>query len=741
MGIKTEVAPGGLWRVETLRADLKAGLVMALAALPHTLPLGILVFAPMGPDYLTLGVLAGFWASVVGGLVAALAGGAPLQVGGPRSSVSLILTSVVAWLMAQPGLAGKPEWVLGFTFLTLFLAGMIQVGFGVLRLGAAIKYIPYPVIAGFMNGVAVLIVLGQLPTMLGLPLGTSWRVLIEAPAWQPLTATAALLTLAAIWAAQRWPQRLRLPPLVVGLLAGSVVFHLLAVAVPGAALGPETGPLPAALPLPQELAVWAGLPWQGEAWRILGHLLPSALLLATVGAIDALLSAVAIDSAANSQHDANRELIGQGLSNMASALFGGIASTGSPARGLANLQAGARTRLASASHAVWLLLFLLFLGDVLAHVPLAVLAAVMCMQSVGMLDSWSRQLVWKFASTPIHRKETGANLLVVAVVTGVTVTVGLMPAVGLGVVLSMLLFVTRMSKPMVRKVQDGRTRRSLRLRSPERMDWLAHEGSAIAVLELDGPLFFGTADRLRQTVAELPEAARYVILDCKRVDEMDSTGVHILAQMQKRLQGQGRTLLLAHMDPASQNGLFLTHMGMTDGGRWFSDTDSALEWAEDRVLAQRWLVAEDWAELPLAKMPMLDGLNGEQGQILAGFLTRRGFEAGQPLFREGDPGDSLFLIAQGLVSVRITLDRGRTRRVAAFGPGQVVGEMALLEGKPRSAVALADEPVLAWELTVPAAVKLGQQRPDILNALLLNLARELARRLRNTTTELRMAEQ
>ncbi|MBX9633692.1 MAG: cyclic nucleotide-binding domain-containing protein, partial [Magnetospirillum sp.] len=297
-------------------------------------------------------------------------------------------------------------------------------------------------------------------------------------------------------------------------------------------------------------------------------------------------------------------------------------------------------------------------------------------------------------------------------------------------------------KPIVRRISDGRARCSLKVRNREEADSLSAKGGQILIVELDGVLFFGTADALASEVESHSAGVRVVVLDCRRLSEMDATGVRLLGQLGKALRAKGCALLLAHLSPHDAMGGFLLNMGgpALDGVlQLFPDTDSALEWAEDRVLALGQLDPGEDGEIALADLPLAGNLGGPELAALAGALERRQLPKGTVLFREGDAGDTLYLLAKGHVTIRLQRPNAPAVRLASFQPGVMFGEMALLEGQPRSADAIADADIVVYELSADRFARLSEESPRLTHHLVLNIARELAARLRVTSEQLRAA--
>lgn len=732
-------------RIAHLNGDVAGAFAATVIAIPQAMSLGLLAFAALGPAYASAGVVAALLASVVGNLVAASTHSVRCQVLGARASVTTVfaglLTALVAHPALHPGGATDVPQVLAFAFLAVVAAGVLQVMFGLAGLGRAIKFIPYPVVAGFMNGIAVLIFASQIRPALGLAGQASLATtLAQLPELVPGSLATAAATVAAIFVGRR--RFKRVPPLVCGLVAGLVVHYGIALFSP-AAVGALVGPLPAAMPGLDEARNMVQAVFRADAGILLSFVLPSALLIAVVGSLDGLLAAVVVDTVTRGRHDSNRVLVGQGLAAVAGAAFGALPAVLNTHTPVANYLAGGRTRIATLLHSFFVLAALFVLGPLFAGVPVAALAGLMMFIAYTLVDTWSRELVLRIAAGRRDRSEMAFNVLIVVMVAAAQVLLNVMIAVVVGFVASVGLLLVKLSGSPVRRKLDGGTRTSLKVRSPEARHALAPLARRIQVLELEGELFFGTADHLQSELDAMPEGTRVVILDFRRVHQIDATGARVVELLAHRAERRDVTVVLSHVRESDRRGHFLLALGLDrviPGERWFPDLDRALEWAEDQMLQRARF--EDEAEVALSGMALFDGLEEAAVAKVASVLERRVLRGGDPVFLEGQPGDELFLIARGAVSIKVALHHeGHARRLATFTAGVMFGEMALLEGQRRSADAFAKgELVVLYALSARALEAITRDDPRLGLRIHRNIARELAARLRATSGALRSLE-
>jgi MFS superfamily sulfate permease-like transporter len=720
-------------RLQFLRGELAGGVASAIPGLAHALTLGLLAFAPLGPEHADIGIRAGFAAGIFGGIAATVRSGTPLPATGARASTSLILAGFVATLAADPALG--TAGVFGLAILCGAASGVLQILFGLLRLGSLAKFVPYPVLGGFMCGVAILIALSQVPHVLGLAPGAMRKPALEwLAAAQPLTLWVGLATAAIIFAVARYWKSA--PAALVGLAAGTAVYYATRFVSPDGALGPVVGGISGSLPLPTAFAGIAELIAQPAAARHLPALAAAAAVIAIIGSLDSLLAAAAIDATAGTRHRANRELVAQGVGNIVSAAFGGAPVALSPTRAIPAWRAGGRTR-AIGYIAAGLLAAVLIVGTpALAYLPLAVLGGIMLTVAWGLVDAWTRGIVRRLAAGERDRMLLW-SVAVVVLVAAITVLVNFVVAVITGLFLSMALFIATMNRSLVRAVHDGTVRSSRRIYGPEDARRLAEERRRIKVVELEGAIFFGSAERLVTEAERWADTADHIVLDLRRVTAIDATGALGLEQLAKRLRGREVNLALAGVTPEGRHGLALVAYGTfadPAARHWFADADQAIEWAERRLLGSRDSFSPQ--EIPLERLAFAAGLDGGEIGALRQALRRKELDPGETLFREGEPGEHLYLLARGAVSISIG-GADRASRIVTFAPGSIFGEAAMLDGGLRSATAVVAEDAVVYSLSRAGLERLALVHPALANKLLLNLGRHFSGRLRQTTDALR----
>jgi MFS superfamily sulfate permease-like transporter/CRP-like cAMP-binding protein len=740
----TPAKPVGDWRHEVV-----GGITAAIAGLPIELNYGLIAVAPLGAAYASLGIMAAIYAAVVAGFVAALAGGRGAMISGSRPALMLIVASLVTVLMRDPAFLrnGVPDvaLILVFVFCAVFLAGLLQLSFGILRLGRVITFIPQPVLAGFAAGVALSMLLFALKTSLGLATDSSlldW--FRHSELLRPWSIPVMLVTAFVMMHPPRAAKAV--PPVLAAMVVGILLHETIRYVLGESSLSSRVSLIDGGLPHFQVLDVVRALSVD-DLWRHLPLLLPYSAAIALLASLETLLSATTADLLTNERHNPDRELLAQGAGNMAAACFGGTPSAVSASRVVANISAGGRGRISSMVYALFMLALVVLVPHWFAYLPIAVIGGILLVFAASMIDDWQRRLlrqmlIERAGLSGVQRRDLTANAVIMILVAVVTVAGNLMQAIALGVAASLFIFVRSHARGVVRGVYSGVERHSLKVRHPDDARFLELNGERIGIVDVDGALFFGSADRLARSVERLAERAEIVVIDMRRVADIDSTGVRILQQLVRRLAGRKRRLLLASLRPGSRViealGTYQLEVALPRTF-WFSDLDAALEAAEEMLLAERGDLVAAMRSFELAETDVAASLDAHGLALLAENLVSHSFAAGDYIFRHGDAGDSLFVITCGSVGIWLQMEDQHLRRITAFGAGVSFGEMALIDGQLRSADAMADGDVTAFELKRAAFEVLLRSHPDVGGQILLNLSRGLSQRLRSTTDDLRAA--
>jgi sulfate permease, SulP family len=601
------------------------------------------------------------------------------------------------------------------------------------------KYIPTPVMAGFQNSAAVTIIWSQLHVLLGLP---TQPALADWPAAlgeaRPLSLVVAVVTLFVVWRGPRIAPRV--PALVLGLVTGTMLYYLFHGLGLDGLLGPTIGPISMGLPDGREFATIMTLPMVAGFWDALPLIVLGAASIALVSSLDVMISAKIVETASRRRGNSTQELVSIGTANLITPLLGGIAGSINLSATTTAMRGGARNSLALLVHAVLFLLCVPLLAAVIAHVPRVVIAALLVHAGMLLFDRWTLELLERIAARKrIHWPSILVDLCVIVLVASIAIAGEIVIAVLLGVAVAVVIFTMRMSRGVIRREQSGDVVQSRRARDAADAVLLRTHGRQILAIELEGPMFFASAETLHNRLhAVAAEGVRYLILDVGRVTELDSTGARILLQADVELRGANCRLLLCGMEQRPELAALLRDHGVAEvltRERIFPDLDRALEWCENATLAAL-RSAPASAEHAFEMLDILRDVDAADRAAVRSALERREYQKGQTVFRQGDEGDALYVIAQGSASAWLGDPEAEERRLMTFSSGTFFGEMALLDRERRSATITADGALVCYVLERAAFDRLSASHPRAGLALLANLGRELSLRMRRANRTL-----
>ena len=721
-------------RLSLLFQETAAGVSMAVIMLPPSLAAGALVFAAMGPEHLSAGVAAALYCVMFAVPVAALLALSSFVIASPRSDLAVVQASLVVYLLANPAFAGNPALIVAALSLCILLAGIIQIGFGLLGVGRIIRFTPHPVLAGFVNGIGLLLVLSQLRRFVSFDGGLEVH--------HPLQFLFVAALVALIIVAEK--KKLKVSRALVGLTVGVVVYYFFAaLRLDNLDLGPTLGPLGIRFPPPIPLAEVLDPGSRGALVGEFPRIVLTAAALALVASFDALLTLRNAHKIAGRPVQPVRDLAALGIGNAAAGLTGGMALTLSPTVTVSALRAGARTRLTSFVCAGVLLLTATLLPAVLAGLPIAVISAIVISSGLSTFDRWSiRQTLLVLSRRPNStRRHALVDLSVVFVVMGITASGAVIEGVIAGFALSCLIFIVKMSRPIVSRIRYGDQISSRRIRSAGDVAILRDTGKRRAVLDLQGVLFFGNADDLAETVDKMFDRTDAFVFDLGEIADIDVSGTTVLGELVATAAKSGKKAFFCNV-PDQLSGTVEALFSEKDEAKGFvgRDLDSTLEFVEERFLALSPMRSLSHTSITLAQHDLMRGLVADEVRLLKNLLVLRQYAEGEAICVEGELADRMWLITSGSVSVRLNLPENRGNlRVAGLATGTTVGEMALLESGLRSATVVADEAAECFELDTKGWRLLVAEQPRISNKIMANLTRVIAQRLRGTSDHLRIA--
>lgn len=541
-----------LIETNNLKGDIFGGITAGIVALPLALAFGIQAFGGVNdPAAASMGALAGIVGATMLGFFASLFGGTHSQISGPTGPMTVVAATMISGIWASSG--GNISSVLISMALAGLFCGLFQILFGIIKLGKYIRYIPYPVLSGFMSGIGVIIILQQLYPLVGLKgTGTMIDLVMGIPAAvsDGISVTALLLGLGTILIIELFPLiTKKVPATLVALIVMTVIS--LFCNLDGKLI---IGEIPSGLPLP--FFAKAGIDMASIDWGVVlkASLIPG-LTLAGLGSIDTLLTSVVADNITKTKHNSNKELIGQGIGNAMAGLFCGLPGAGATMRTVVNVKSGGRTQISGMIHALLLLAILLGLGSLVKYVPLSVLAGILITVGWGIIDFRGFKDLFKIPK---------ADAVVLVVVFIITVFVDLLTAVGIGMVIACVLFMKRASD-LVEGGYSSSTMTNAEMRKglpdpglpnfDKSMPWNDEGGITdemrkhIFVQRLNGPIFFGTINKFKEVMEDIPDHAKVVIIRMKLVSFMDQSGLYAMETAIKDLQNRGILVLMTIIQP------------------------------------------------------------------------------------------------------------------------------------------------------------------------------------------------
>lgn len=502
-----------------LKGDIFGGLTAGIVALPLALAFGV---------QSGLGASAGLYGAMALGLIAAIFGGTQTQISGPTGPMTVVSATIVAMGISS---FGNLQNAFGVIILTFLLAGFFQIIFGLLKIGKYVKFIPYPVLSGFMSGIGVIIICYQFFPIMGLSspnrvLDVLLKLPQEVHNLNYISVFLAVLSLIIIYL---FPKVTKLvPSTLVALLVTSLIAFFWKLDTP------VIGEMPKGLP------TFKIAPLLDLKFSDLNLVLIPAITLAGLGTIDSLLTSVVADNVTRTKHDSNKELIGQGLGNMLASLIGGLPGAGATMRTVVNIKSGGKTRLSGVIHALLLLFIILGLGKYVAFIPLAALAGVLISVGSSIIDVKGLKNLFNIPK---------ADALVLLIVLGLTVFVDLLQAVGIGMVIASIIFMRKASEMVERTTSLSKVEKYDR-----EMAWsdeadLSLTRDSVYIKRFDGPMFFGVAAKMMERLNKIPLDAKVIIFRMKKVPYIDQSGLYALEEVIKEMQKMGIIVVLTMIQP------------------------------------------------------------------------------------------------------------------------------------------------------------------------------------------------
>ncbi|SAK70282.1 sulfate transporter [Caballeronia pedi] len=714
--------------------DTLAGVLTALLALAYAAGYGAMIFSAGLTPWLPAGMPTALLSCVIVSLVIALTSSVPFMIAGPDSNATALLAGLAASVALSVHAAGGDDAAVLATVLMLIAVSSLTTGALLFALahwkrGNAIQYIPFPVIGGFLAGTGLLLLEGALRVLTDAPVGAATPGIFMALPWlasvPALVVGIGLLVLTRITPLSRYV--IVLPSMIAlgiaifyGGLHGSgksledarhmgLLFHY----------EPVTG-----MRLPFVLLHDAWLP-------TLFSRAPEILAVAAVSAMTVLLNTTSIGVTASRDVDFNREMRAASIANVLTGLAGGLVGAQSMTRTMTNWRLGVRGRRAGVLASLFCFVVIARFPSLMALLPKPVLVGLQIFIGAAMLIEW---LVNAFRRLPWH------DYLLIPAIMVIIAAYGIVAGVLLGVIAACLLFVVRYGRVNCFRLEfDGRGRRSNVERTVDESRVLDAEARALYGVALQGFLFFGTAysilTHIRARIEAPADTVHYVLVDFARVHGVDASSTASFVRLRQACARANAQLVLTGLSPILKAWFAkgITDMRSASGPHEFADLDGGLEWIETQMLRaakpSRDARAGAFASTPPDTLDMLRP-----------HLDTLTLAPGEYVFRQADPGDSIYFVETGRVTVALSVGDGRTLRLRSFGAGTIVGEMAVYTGARRSADVVADEPTVVLRLALSTLQRLESDDPALAARMHKFVARVLAARLVVANEQIRAAQ-
>jgi len=766
---------GGAIVVHNLLPNSGAAFLSALVTLSYSISYGTLIFSHRELEqFVPVGIQVALMSAWIIALVVAVGSSFNVSIAGPDSNATAILSVMAGGIATQLHAAGVAPYdilatVLAMLLLSAVFIGAVAFSLGASKRGSLIRYLPYSVMGGFLAGTGYLILAGAYSVLVGEPLslGSLLYKLPEVPFQKWVPAVFVALTLLIV---PRFTKSYLLMP--VTLVLGILIFYtcMLASGVTpddARASGMLFPPLKSA-----SLSHPAFTHMPNVHWDVLAGQWDNMLALTLVVIVTILLNATALDLATQRDVNIDRELRVNGIANLISGLLGGLIGYVSISRSLLNHKAGAVSRGSGIITAIICLVAAFFAAPLLSYFPRPVLAGLLLFLALSLLREWIWEAYFKLPWLEF--------VLIVAILILVAFK-GIITGVAFGILVASIIFVYSYSRTScIKYAFTSAERFSNKERSREKADFLSANGGSARTLALQGYLFFGTASAIVETMrtyispvkerpdntsdfamsmvagapsivnGPLPQATlTHLQLDFRRVQGVDISAVLSFHKLDQLCKKAGARLILSGLSPEIEAELKRAGFLPRDGVTVVEDMDIGMERMEDELLALSGFVVHpvnvesgtrrntmNIAEMDLRRI-LSEEFSGPELDTLISYCETQKPEAFTPLFKRGEPGDSLFFIERGELAVMLPLADGRSKRLRAFGPGTIVGEMGVYTGHARSADVIASDSCRVRKLTQEALSRLEKERPDVAIKFHRFVAKLLALRLSAANTEIR----
>lgn len=720
-----------------LKSDILGGFAAMLVALPSAIAYGLVIFAPLGSSYTAMGAVGGIIGSVVMGLTAPILGGTPRLISAPCAPAAALLSMFAAEVLSTGSV--PVEIIPLYITVIAFGAGIVQIISGAAGGGTFIKYIPYPVVAGFLSGVGILIFTGQLPKFFGIPVGISaMHGLINPSTWNSNSLIIGAVTIAVMFVG---PKIIKVVPASIAALSSGIAVYfflgifdpkLMSLADNQLVVGSiNAGPSEILNRICENFTSISNI-----GISSLGILVVPIVSLGILLSIDTLKTCLVLDVLTGHRHNSNRELFGQGMANVLSSIAGGMPGSGAMGGTLVNYYSGGKTRLSGMFEGIFALAALVLFARFIQWIPLASLSGVLLVVAVRMIDSKSLRL--------LRHRSTIFDFAVILAVVLSAVFLSLIAAAGVGIAFAIILFMKNQIRyNVVRKRSFGNNVFSKKKRPASEQKILEERGGETLIVELQGQLFFGTTDQLYSELEKFIGKCRYFILDMRRVHSVDFTAANMLSQIRKKICEKDGMIAFASVPqsvPTGQNvRAYLEDLGFDsslEGALFFNILDDSLVWAEEEIINEAIPGFHHRKPLDLSEIEFFSGISEETMSFIRQFSNEKNYSRGERIFSMGDKGDEIFFVRKGTVRIETPTASGAFHHLGTFGRGSFFGDLAFLDRRSRSANADAVSDVQLYVLNRDLFDTIAKDRPVVARIFFERLSLEISDRLRINVKEM-----
>ena len=688
-----------------------AGVISGIVTLTYSVSYAALIFSGELSDYYSVGISIALISATLVAFIVALRSSFPFSIAGPDSNASAILALMTSAIVAS--LTGKPQEMLSTVIATIalssILVGIFLFTVGKLKLGYFVRFIPYPVLGGFLAGTGWLITKGAFEVMTGSMISLDDFSVFYNFDYIKYWAPGALFVIIVMFVSSRVNHFLTFPTLLV---LAVIITHT-AIYFSGLDLksASDTGWLYKSFNNKPPVNVWASVSFSNIHWNEIWSQMGNMLAMIAVVVITILLNATGIELTSKRDADLNKELSSAGVANFVTGVCGGMIGYLSISRSMLNYKAGGSKPISGICAALFCVIIFIFGAEFLSYVPKLVLGGLLLYLGTGLLKEWILEAYFKLSRIDY--------LLVVAILI-VIATAGFLEGVTFGVLISVVLFVVNYSRiDIVQHELTGANHRSTFVRSPGDQNILNQEGGAMYILNLQGFLFFGTAnnllERVKQKIKVDGDKIEYVILDFRVVTGLDSSVTLSFTKIHQVTSEAGIKLYLTELNDEVLKHFVEAKLINDDDFRIFKTLDHCVQHCEDELIHEHGdgVVADDeHFQDQLHNM----FLKGDQAETFMKYVKCIKEPKGSYIMRQGDPADSMYFVSSGIVTALLDLPTKQIRLIS-MGAETVFGEMGLYTKAPRTAAIVADEDTTLYEINTEQLELMQKEEPDIATAL------------------------